>query len=159
MMLSTLLCGKCTKWLTTLRADTKSTRTEDNTIDQARGQDLFGGVAGGRLQIADFGVDRCGVVHDQPFLVLVELVLGLARHRKRAGEGDLDVAVGVGPQELDIVDFDRPQPPDQADDARHHDGAAGTPAHGRRVFELDPRERGRKTVRVAFARWYAPDMS
>jgi hypothetical protein len=30
----------------------------------------------GRLQIADFGVDRGDVVHDQLFLVLVELVLG-----------------------------------------------------------------------------------
>jgi hypothetical protein len=38
------------------------------------------------------------------------------------------------------------QPADWADDARHDDGAAGAPAHRRRVVEIDPRECGRKAV-------------
>jgi hypothetical protein len=39
----------------------------------------------------------------------------------------------------------------RARDARHDDGAAGASAHGRRVVEIDPREGGRKAVRVALA--------
>jgi len=101
----------------------------------------------GRLQVAHLGVDRGGVVHHQLFLVLVKLVLGLARHCERAGQGDLDPALGVGAQELDVAHLDRPQPADRLDDARHHDGAAGAPAHGRRVVEIDPREGRRKAVR------------
>jgi len=103
-----------------------------------------------RLQVAQLGVDRGGVVHDQLFLVPVELVLGLARHRERAGQRDLDPPVGVGAQEFDIAHLDGP-PPDRARDAWHHDGAAGAPAHRRRVVEIHARERGRKAVRVAFA--------
>jgi hypothetical protein len=82
---------------------------------------------------------------------LVELVLGLARHRERAGERDLDRPGRVGAQEFCVAHLDRPQPADRADDARHHDGAAGASAHGRRVVEIDIREGGRKAVRVAFA--------
>ena len=82
-------------------------------------------IGAGRLQIADLGVDRRGVIHDQLFLVLVELVLGLTRHRERTGQGDLDFAVGVGAQKFDIANLDRPQPADRTRDARHDDGAAG----------------------------------
>jgi hypothetical protein len=55
--------------------------------------------------------------------------------------------------------LDRAQPADRARDARYDDGAAGAPHDRRRVVEIDPRERGRKTVRIALARRYAPDMS
>src|SRR5208282_6339034 len=41
-----------------------------------------------------------------------------------------------------------------ARDARYHDGAAGAPAPGRRVVEIDPREGGRKTVRIACATYF-----
>jgi hypothetical protein len=37
----------------------------------------------------------------------------LARHRNRAGQGGLDRAVGVGAQEFDIAQLDRPQPADR----------------------------------------------
>jgi len=47
--------------------------------------------------------------------------------------------------------LDRPQPPDLADNARHHDCAAGAPHDGRGVVEIDPRKGGRKAVRIAFA--------
>ena len=43
------------------------------------------------------------------------------------------------------------QPADRAGDARHDDRAAGAPAHRRRVVEIDPREGGRKAVRIALA--------
>src|SRR6516162_7354717 len=60
-----------------------------------------------RLEVANLGVDRGGILHDQLFLVPIELALGLARHRERAGGGDLDPAVGVLAQKLDIADLDR----------------------------------------------------
>jgi len=108
-------------------------------------------IGAGRLQIADFGVDRGGVIHDQLFLVLVELILGLARHRERAGQGDLDFAVGVGAQEFDVMHLDRPQSADRPDNTRHDDGAAGAPHDLRRVVEIDPRQGGGKAIRIAFA--------
>jgi len=109
----------------------------------------------GRLQVADLGVDRRGVAHNQLFFVLVELVLGLARHRERAGQGDLDLAVGVGAQKFDIAHLDRPEAPDRADNPRHDDGAAGAPHDGRGVVEIDPRQCRRKSVRVALAADFA----
>ena len=105
----------------------------------------------GGLQIAGLGIDRRGVIHHQLFLVFVVFVLGLARHRERAGQGDLDLAIGVAAQELDIAHFDRPQPADRADDARHDNGSARPPADSRRVVEVDPGECCRKAVRIAFA--------
>ena len=95
-------------------------------------------IGAGRLQIADLGVDRRGVIHDQLLLVLVELVLGLAGHRERAGQRDLDRMVGVGAQEFDVAHLDRPQPADRPDNPRHADGAAGAPHDLRRVVEIDP---------------------
>jgi hypothetical protein len=80
-----------------------------------------------RLQLAHLRVDRRGIVHDQLFLVPVELVLGLARHRERAGQGDLDPSIGDGAQKFDVAQLDRAQPADRARDARHHDRAAGAP--------------------------------
>jgi hypothetical protein len=69
----------------------------------------------------------------------------------RPGQRDLDHAVSVDAEEFDIAHLDRAQPADRTDDARHNNGAAGAPAHGRRVVEIDPRKGGRKTVRIAFA--------
>jgi len=45
--------------------------------------------------------------------------------------------------------LDRPQPADRANNPGHDDGAAGAPAHLRRVVEIDPRENGRKAARTA----------
>jgi hypothetical protein len=83
--------------------------------------------------------------------VFIELVLRLARHRERAGERDLDRTIGIAAQERDIAHLDRAQPADRADDARHHDGAARPAAHFRGIVEINPRERRRKPVRIAFA--------
>ena len=38
---------------------------------------------------------------------------------------------------------------DRANNPDHDDGAAGAPAHLRRVVEIDPRENGRKAARTA----------
>jgi|SRR6516165_9257603 len=45
--------------------------------------------------------------------------------------------------------LDRPQPADRANNPGHDDGAAGAPAHLRRVVEIDPRASGRKAARTA----------
>jgi hypothetical protein len=45
----------------------------------------------------------------------------------------------------------RAPPTDRADDAWHHDGAAGAPAYRHQVVEIDTREGGRKAVRIALA--------
>ena len=49
----------------------------------------------------------------------------------------------------------RAQPPDRADNARHHDCAGRTPPHGCGIFEIDPGQRSRKAVRIAFAADFA----
>jgi hypothetical protein len=112
-------------------------------------------IGAGRLQIADLGVDRRGVIHDQLFLVLVELVLGLPRHRERAGQGDLDFAAVLA-QKFDVAHLDRAQPADRADNSRHDDRAAGAPTYGRRVVEIDPGECRLEPIRKALSASRAP---
>jgi hypothetical protein len=73
------------------------------------------------------------------------------RHCERAGQGDLDHAVGTGAQEFNVAQLDRPQSADRAHNARHDDGAARTPAHFRGIVQIDPGGRRRQTVRIAFA--------
>src|SRR5207302_1485299 len=68
-----------------------------------------------------------------------------------AGEGDLDLAVGVGAKKFDIAHLDRVHSADRADDPRHDNGAARTPLHRRRVLEIDAGKCRRKSVRVALA--------
>ena len=64
-------------------------------------------VGAGGEQVLDLRVHRVGVVHRRLFVAGVEVVLRLLQHRERAGHGDLDLAVGVRAQELQVLDLDR----------------------------------------------------
>ena len=92
-----------------------------------------------------------GEVHRELGLVGVVLVGGLLAHRERAGQRDLDRAVGARPQELEVLDLDRPRAPHRADHARHRVRPAGPPGHHRRVVDVEALERRREAVRVALA--------
>ena len=111
---------------------------------------------GARLeQVADLLVDRHREVHRQLGLVVVELVRRLLAHRERAGQGDLDRAVGVAAQEAQVVDLDRPRAADLADDPRHRVRPAGAAGDHRGVVDVEALERGREAVGVALA----PDLA
>ena len=108
-------------------------------------------VGAGGEQVLDLLVDRGRIVERQLLLVLVEIVLRLLRHGERAGHGDLDRAVGVGAQELDVAHLDRVLAPDLADDARHRIGMAAAVERGAGIVDVDAVERGGEAVRVALA--------
>ena len=112
--------------------------------------DLHDVRAGGE-EVTDLGVHRGGVVHRQFRVGRVVVVLRQLGHRERAGHRDLDLTLGVRPQELHITHVDRAQPPNAPDDSRHERRLAGAADHRPWMIEVDPVERGRKPVEVALA--------
>ena len=94
-------------------------------------------------------IHRCGLV------VGIVVVLRLLGHRERAGKGDLDAAVGIGAQELHVLDLDRPLAADRARDSGHRVGMPGAVDCGAGVVDVDAGERGGDAVRVALA----PDLA
>ena len=97
------------------------------------------------------GIDGRGVGHRDLGRVAVEVVLGLLAHRERARERDLDPAVGVRAQELDVADLDGVAADDRADDPRHRVRMARAVDRSARVVDVDTVECGREAVRVALA--------
>ena len=103
------------------------------------------------LEVVRLLVHRRREIHHELLLVVVELVLGLARHRERPGQRDLDPAVGVAAQELDVAQLDRMPAPDLPCDPRHPARVAAPPGDGSGVVDVDPVERRGEAVRVALA--------
>ena len=88
--------------------------------------------------------DRDGEVHRELGLVGVVLVGGLLAHRERAGQRDLDRAVGARPQELQVLDLDRPRAPHRPDDrAARRSSRRPAPAPSRGCRCRTPRARSR----------------
>ena len=108
-------------------------------------------VRAGALERVRLGVDRRGQIHHQLVEIVVGLVPRLLGHRERARQGDLDRAVGVRAQELDVAHLDRAAPAHGGDDPRHGPGLARAGQHrGRRVC-VDAVECRGEPVRVALA--------
>ena len=103
-----------------------------------------------RLERAGLLVDGGGEVHDELVELVVGLVRGLLGHRERAGQGDLDRAIRVGAQELDVADLDGSAPAHRADDARHH-SVTGAGRDGGGMLGVDPVQRRGEAVGVALA--------
>ena len=102
-------------------------------------------------QVDDLLVDRRGVVEGELLLAGVVVVLSLLRHRERTWHGDLDGAVGVRPQELQVADLDRMFAADLADDARHGVGVAAAVEGRPGIVDVDAVEGRGEAVRVALA--------
>ena len=107
-------------------------------------------VGAGAEQVLDLGIDGRRVVHGELLVVAVEVVLALHRHGERARHRDLDRAVGMGAQELDVAHLDRMLAPDLADDARHGGDAAAAGRNLAGILQVDAVERGGEPVGVAF---------
>ena len=102
--------------------------------------------AGGE-EVFDLLIDRCGVVHRQPHLVLVVIVLRLHRHGERTWHRDLDGPVGIGTQELYVACLDGVFAAHGADDARYR--LSSSRRAGRclsRIVDIDAIERRGKAV-------------
>ena len=112
--------------------------------------DLHDVRAGGE-EVTDLGVHRGGVVHRQVRIGRVVVVLRQLGHRERTGHRDLDLMLGVRPQELHITHVDRAQPPNAPDHSRHERRLAGAADHRPWMIEVDPVERRRKLVEVTLA--------
>ena len=82
----------------------------------------------GRVQVADLGVDRRGVVHRRRLEVRVVVVLRLLAHGERPGHGHLHRPVGVRAQELQVAHLHRVRAADRPDDAGHRVRVPSGPA-------------------------------
>ena len=91
-------------------------------------------------------VDRLRVRQSDRPGVAVMLVLGLLRHRERAGDSGFDLAVGDGAQERDVARLHRPRPPDLADHAGHQNVLPAAPDGLSGMFEVEAVQRGREVV-------------
>ena len=108
-------------------------------------------VGAGREQIGDLRADDVGVGQRQRAVFGVVVVLGLLGHGERPGHRDLDGAVGVRPQEPDVVHLDRGAAPQLAHHPRHGDVDARAVPHRAGVLEVEPVQRGREVVGVGLA--------
>ena len=81
--------------------------------------------------------------------------MALLPHGERAGQRDLDLAVGIGAQELKIAHFDRPAPFDGGMHARHLNFSPCTALDRRRIVGIHAFERRDKIIRIAFAAHFA----
>jgi hypothetical protein len=106
-------------------------------------------VGAGREQVADLGVHRRGVAVRGRLGVRVVVVLGLLGHRERARHGDLDGAVGVRAEELQVAHLDGAGPVDRADDPGHRVRVPAAVQGGAGVVDVHPVQRGREVVGVA----------
>ncbi len=102
-------------------------------------------------KIADLFVDRDSVGHRGRLFGRIVVVLRLLSHREGTGHGHLDRLRCMRAQELHVVDFDRPLPPDRTNDARHYIRTPGAARDGPGVLDVEPLQRGREAIRVAFA--------
>ena len=113
-------------------------------------------VGAGVEQVADLGVDRGRVIHRRELAAAaVEVDLRLLRHREGSGHRDLDAALRVPAQELQVADLDRVAAPDRAHDARHRIGMTAAIERRAGIVEIDAVERGGEAVGVALA----PDLA
>jgi hypothetical protein len=94
-------------------------------------------------------VDGLGVGERELALVAVVIVLRLLRHGERAGNGDLDPALGEATEELDVAKLHGPCPANRADDSRDRVLVARAVERDSRPIEVDAVERGGEPVRVA----------
>src|SRR5919201_4322806 len=108
-------------------------------------------VRAGRLEIAEFLVDGFGVREREAPPVAVVVVLRLLRHRERAGNRDLDPAIGDRAEELDVAALDRPRPSDLADDPRDWVLVAGAVERNAGMVEVYAVEGRREAVGVALS--------
>ena len=107
-------------------------------------------VGAGREQVLDLLVDRRCVIERQFLLIVIEVVLSLLRHGKRPGHGHLDRAIRIGAQELHVANLDRMLATHLADNARHRIGMTGAVESRTGIVDVDPFERGREAVGIAF---------
>ena len=70
-------------------------------------------VGAGGEEVLDLLVDRLRIGHREAFVVRVIGVFRLLGHGEGAGHRDLDRAIRVGPQELDVLHLDRALAPDR----------------------------------------------
>ena len=106
-------------------------------------------VGSGFEQVPDLVVDRLRVAEGGRLPARVVVVLRLLGHRERARHGDLDRAVGVRPEELQVGHLDRVTAPDRPDDPRHRIGVPAAVKRGARVVDVHAFQRGREPVGVA----------
>src|SRR3990172_3691805 len=99
-----------------------------------------------REQVADFLVDRDGVVHRRLFAVLVVQVLRLLAHGEGARHGDLGLFFRMPLEKQQVFHLDRMLAPDPADDAGYLDGVSGAVAGGARAIGVHAFQRGGKAV-------------
>ena len=108
-------------------------------------------VGAGGEQVLHFFVDRLGTGHRQRFPVRIIRVLSLLGHRKWPRQGGLDLAVGVGAQELDVARADGPGAADRADHQRRRVRRPLARDRGARSLGVKAFQRRREMVRVTFA--------
>ena len=89
------------------------------------------------------------IVQRELRVVAIEIVLALRRHGERSRHRHLDLAVGIGAQELHVADLDRMPAADRPYHARHGGKPAGAVRRLSRVIEVDAFERGGKAIGVA----------
>src|SRR5207302_3218189 len=77
--------------------------------------------------------------------------LRLLRHGERAGNRVFDLVVRIGPQELQIPDFDWMLPANLADDSRHRIRMTAAVERSPGMINVHSFEGGGKTVRITFA--------
>src|SRR2546425_1570318 len=112
-------------------------------------------VSTGGEEVPDLFVHDSGVRHGHRFVARVGVVLGLPRHRERAGHGHLDHFLRVRTQKAEVFDLNGMLAPDRSDDAGNRLGTARA-AQGRAgLVDVDALERGGKSVRIALA----PDLA
>jgi hypothetical protein len=98
---------------------------------------------------------RLRVIHRRRGGVAVVFIDGLLAHRERAGEGDLDLPVGMGAKEFQVPHLHRARAADRADYARHRYGLARARHDLAVVVEVEPVQRRGEAVGVALA----PDLA
>ena len=104
-----------------------------------------------RKQVEHLVIDGRSVGHRQRRSVAVEVVLGLLRHRERAGHGDLDRVSRVRPQEADGLHLDRATANDRTAHTRHRHRRPRAVHRLARMLVVDTFERVGEMVRVALA--------
>ena len=112
-------------------------------------------VGAGGEEVAHLLVHRLGVGHGEALVVRVVGVLRLLGHGEGAGQGDLDGARRVGPEEAHVVHLDRTLAPDRPRDQRHRGGLARPVHRPAALPAIDAAKRRGEAIGIALA----PDLA
>jgi hypothetical protein len=106
-------------------------------------------------EVLDLLIERSRIAHRHRFLIFIEIVVSLLRHREGAGDSDFDPLGRIGAQKRHVAHFNGMLSPDRPRNTWNRAGLAGAIKARPRIFDVDAFESGCEPVGIALPSHFA----